>query len=72
MTHKDGNAGQKRLVPGPNRREQANILIDFKQQLSQVNPMQMKSKGTKIDCPFSIPLPENLASSFFYNGEFMS
>ena len=59
-------------MPGPNRREQATILCDIKQQLTQLNPMQMSQHNVKIEQPFSIPLPENLPSSFFYNGEFMS
>jgi hypothetical protein len=72
MEHKEGPNGQKRLVPGPNRREQANILIDFKQQLAQLNPMQVSKHNVKIEHAFSIPLPENLPSSFLYCGEFMS
>ena len=62
----------KNLVPGPNRREQANILIDFKQQLAQLNPMQLQTNKSKVEHPFSIPLPENLPSSLCYFGEFMS
>lgn len=72
MKQADGPSGQKRLVPGPNRREQANILIDFKQQLAQLNPMQVSKHNVKIEHTFSIPLPENLPSSFMYCGEFMS
>ena len=71
-SHMDGPNGQKRLVPGPNRREQANILIDFKQQLAQLNPMQVSKHNVKIEENFSIPLPENLPSSFFFCGEWMS
>jgi hypothetical protein len=72
LAHQDGGGGQKRLVPGPNRREQANILIDVKQQLAQISPMEMQKKGANVEHSFSIPLPENLPSSLFFNGELMS
>ena len=59
-------------MPGPNRREQATILCDIKQQLAQLPPDKVSQHNVKIEQKFSIPLPENLPSSFFYNGEFMS
>jgi len=34
--------------------------------------MQLSKSGTKIEHSFSIPLPENLPSSLYYCGEFMS
>lgn len=34
--------------------------------------MELSKSGTKIEHPFSIPLPENLPPSFFYCGEHMS
>ena len=49
MKHQPGNAGKKNLVPGPNRREQATILCDIKQQLTQLNPMQMSQHNVKIE-----------------------
>jgi len=41
MKHQDGPAGRKQIVPGGNRRERANILIDYKQQLAQLSPMEV-------------------------------
>jgi len=41
LKHQDGPAGRKQIVPGGNRRERANILIDFKQQLAQLSPMEV-------------------------------
>jgi len=34
--------------------------------------MEMQSKGKKVEHTFSIPLPEHLPSSLFFNGELMS
>jgi len=34
--------------------------------------MEMQKKGTKFEHQFTIPLPENLPSSLYYNGDLMS
>ena len=64
----------KNLIPGDKRRSKANILIDFKQQLDQLNPMlMMQSKSQpKLKYEFTIPLPEGLPSTFLYHGSSMS
>ena len=72
LNMKHGPGARKGLVPQPNKREQATILCDIKQQLQQLDATRVSQHNVKIDCPFSIPLPENLPSSVLYNGEFMS
>ncbi len=60
----------KRMVPAADRREQANILVDLKHQM-QISVMQLSSQK-QIVLPFSIPLPDNLPSSFIYCGQQLS
>ena len=54
------------------RREENRTLIIEEKQLRQFSLSDTQTDGFTVHVPFSIPLPENLPSSFLYCGEMMS